>query len=90
MEILYGVVMVLVITMGLSTIAYLVIGKIGEENRRNSEYAMKCLDKVFRDIPKTMVQTFTEITKMQEKEQEKKCNNWNPTIYGTEEPEANG
>ena len=68
MQILYGVIMALVIGFVACVFMWTVIGKIGEEQRRNSDYALKQIDSIFRKLPGLCMDTFKEVKKLEEEQ----------------------
>ena len=73
MELLTNVVTILVIGFVVLVTAYTVIAKIAEEQRKNSDYAIAQLCKIFEKMPKLVLGTFDELKKREEEDAEKKA-----------------
>ncbi len=71
MEILYGVIMVLAIGFMSCVFAALVISRIGDEQRRNSDYALAQIERLFNQMPRMVTDTFMEVQKLAETQQGK-------------------
>ena len=68
-ECIFEVIKILAIGFAVLFTAMGIIGKIGEESRKNADHGDKLMEKWFKKIPEIMTDTFKEITKF-EKEQE--------------------
>lgn len=71
MEFLYGIVMTLVIGFMACVFAALVISRIGDEQRRNSDYALAQIERLFNQMPRMVTDTFMEVQKLAENQQER-------------------
>lgn len=72
LQLVHDIVMVGLIAVGLMVFATLIVRAIGEEQRRNSEHAMKILDKAMDKLTGTIVKTFKEVMQLEKDEQQKR------------------
>jgi hypothetical protein len=70
-ELLCKIIEILFIGFSALIVAVGVIGKIGEESRKNTDHAEQSLHRLFKEIPDMVVDTAKTVINMQE-EQEKK------------------
>ena len=73
MEFLYGIVMTLIIGLMACIFASIVISKIGEEQRRNADYAMEQMGSIFKELPDLCMNTFKTVKAMEEQESKREA-----------------
>ena len=66
LELIYRVVLTLVIGFTVMIVFSGIIGKIGEESRKNSDHAEKMIDRMFEKMPKMITGCFKEVMKIGE------------------------
>ena len=71
MEILVNVVTILAVGFVILVCGYGLIGKVAEEQRKNSDYAMVQIAKIFKEMPKVATNTYSELKKLEEEENKK-------------------
>ena len=70
LEFLANIIYVVIIAVSVLVVTYCIIGKIGDEYRKTSEYASKSIDNMLSKLPDTII---TCIDVVKKKEAEKKA-----------------